>query len=81
MTIFCLAPQGGNDTTYVCANKNGVVKFFGAVLNNGMLKKQEVRISDRGKKEKKKSRMDVGDENSLSSLLSVFFLSSKVSTL
>ncbi|KAF3837277.1 hypothetical protein F7725_004741 [Dissostichus mawsoni] len=35
---------GGNDTTYVCANKNGVVKFFGAVLNNGKLTLKELRV-------------------------------------
>ncbi|KAM7366450.1 hypothetical protein PAMP_015888 [Pampus punctatissimus] len=28
---------GGNDTTYVCANNNGVVQFFSTVLNNGQL--------------------------------------------
>ncbi|XP_033961596.1 putative ferric-chelate reductase 1 [Pseudochaenichthys georgianus] len=35
---------GGNDTTYVCANKNGVVKFFGAVLNNGKLTLRELPV-------------------------------------
>ncbi|XP_045067693.1 putative ferric-chelate reductase 1 [Coregonus clupeaformis] len=29
--------QGGNDTTYVCANNNGIVLFFTALLNNGNL--------------------------------------------
>ncbi|XP_070710842.1 putative ferric-chelate reductase 1 [Pempheris klunzingeri] len=28
---------GGNDTTYVCANDNGVVKFIGTFLNDGQL--------------------------------------------
>ncbi|XP_055757024.1 putative ferric-chelate reductase 1 [Salvelinus fontinalis] len=29
--------QGGNDTTYVCANNNGKVKFFTALLDNTVL--------------------------------------------
>ncbi|XP_041724248.1 putative ferric-chelate reductase 1 [Coregonus clupeaformis] len=29
--------QGGNDTTYVCANNNGSVKFFTALLDKGVL--------------------------------------------
>ncbi|XP_042370512.1 putative ferric-chelate reductase 1 [Plectropomus leopardus] len=36
---------GGNDTTYVCANNNGTVKFIGAVLNNGMLTMTEQRVN------------------------------------
>nr|XP_046237224.1 mucin-5AC [Scatophagus argus] len=28
---------GDNDQTYVCANNNGLVQFFGALLNNGQL--------------------------------------------
>ncbi|KAK6291867.1 hypothetical protein J4Q44_G00376520 [Coregonus suidteri] len=31
--------QGGNDTTYVCANNNGIVQFFTALLDNGNLTK------------------------------------------
>ncbi|CAK6975554.1 mucin-1-like [Scomber scombrus] len=31
------ATVGGNDPTYICANNNGVIKFFGALLNNGVL--------------------------------------------
>ncbi|XP_074518466.1 putative ferric-chelate reductase 1 [Halichoeres trimaculatus] len=38
--------QGGNDTTYVCANKNGTVTFIGAVLNNGVLTPQEQRVNN-----------------------------------
>lgn len=41
-TISRFATQGGNDTTYVCANDNGVVKFIGAVLDNGKLTEKEV---------------------------------------
>lgn len=44
-TVFHFAPQGGNDTTYVCANNNGSVQFFGAFLDNGVLTKQEVRFT------------------------------------
>ncbi|XP_045067745.1 putative ferric-chelate reductase 1 [Coregonus clupeaformis] len=29
--------QGGNDTTYVCANNNGIVNFFTALLDNKSL--------------------------------------------
>nr|XP_043876439.1 putative ferric-chelate reductase 1 isoform X2 [Solea senegalensis] len=32
---------GNNDTTYVCANNNGKVKFFSTVLNNGQLTRAE----------------------------------------
>ncbi|XP_037614142.1 putative ferric-chelate reductase 1 isoform X5 [Sebastes umbrosus] len=31
------ATQGGNAQTYVCANGNGVVRFFSTFLNNGVL--------------------------------------------
>ncbi|XP_056884295.1 uncharacterized protein si:cabz01007794.1 isoform X3 [Takifugu flavidus] len=41
---------GGNDTTYVCFNKNGSVKFTGASLNNNQLTKQNVSANNvRGK--------------------------------
>ncbi|KAM3590784.1 uncharacterized protein V6R79_016616 [Siganus canaliculatus] len=36
---------GGNDVTYVCANNNGVVQFFGALLNNGQLTKTELNVN------------------------------------
>ncbi|XP_044038927.1 autotransporter adhesin BpaC-like [Siniperca chuatsi] len=36
---------GGNDTTYVCANNNGVVKFFSTVLNNGKLIKRVLNVN------------------------------------
>ncbi|XP_041820806.1 sericin 1-like [Chelmon rostratus] len=36
---------GGNDTTYVCANDNGVVKFIGAVLDNGKLTEKELNVN------------------------------------
>lgn len=44
-TVLRFAPQGDNDTTYVCANNNGSVQFFGALLDNGQLTKQEVRFT------------------------------------
>ncbi|KAG7269188.1 hypothetical protein CRUP_016060, partial [Coryphaenoides rupestris] len=31
------ATLGGNDTTYICANVNGTLTFFGAFLNSGSL--------------------------------------------
>lgn len=35
---FILSPlQGGNDTTYVCANNNSNVNFFTALLDKGVL--------------------------------------------
>lgn len=34
--------QGSNDTTFICANDNGKIVFFGAVLSNGQLIKQDV---------------------------------------
>nr|XP_020504491.1 putative ferric-chelate reductase 1 [Labrus bergylta] len=37
---------GGNDTTYVCANNNGNVKFFGANLNNGQLTETTVNANN-----------------------------------
>ncbi|XP_044198514.1 putative ferric-chelate reductase 1 [Thunnus albacares] len=39
------ATAGGNDTTYVCANNNGNVQFFGAVLNNGQLTLTELNVN------------------------------------
>ncbi|XP_035850249.1 putative ferric-chelate reductase 1 isoform X2 [Sander lucioperca] len=36
-SLSSTSTQGGNDITYVCANNKGVVKFFGALLNNGRL--------------------------------------------
>ncbi|XP_036969070.1 mucin-1-like [Acanthopagrus latus] len=36
-TLSSDSTLGGNDTTYVCANKNGVVAFFSALLNNDVL--------------------------------------------
>ncbi|XP_056156074.1 beta-mannanase/endoglucanase A-like [Lampris incognitus] len=36
---------GGNDTTYVCANNNGMVQFFGAVLNNNVFMKTELNVN------------------------------------
>ena len=41
--LFCgFAPQGGNDTTYICANNNGEVQFFSALLDNNKLTLTEV---------------------------------------
>eukprot|EP00064_Thunnus_orientalis_P020842 superscaffoldBa00005970_g20992 len=39
------ATAGGNDTTYVCANNNGKVQFFSAVLNNGQLTQRKTSVS------------------------------------
>ncbi|XP_070849361.1 putative ferric-chelate reductase 1 isoform X2 [Chaetodon trifascialis] len=36
---------GGNDTTYICANNNGAVKFIGALLNNGKLTEKELNVN------------------------------------
>ncbi|XP_031707268.1 putative ferric-chelate reductase 1 [Anarrhichthys ocellatus] len=36
---------GGNDTTYVCANNNGAVEFFGALLNNNQLTKTTLNVN------------------------------------
>lgn len=36
-TLSTDSTLGGNDTTYVCANNNGVVQFIPALLNNGAL--------------------------------------------
>ncbi|XP_040886992.1 uncharacterized transmembrane protein DDB_G0289901-like isoform X2 [Toxotes jaculatrix] len=36
---------GDNDTTYVCANNNGAVKFFSTVLNNGRLIQRELNVN------------------------------------
>ncbi|XP_056224417.1 putative ferric-chelate reductase 1 isoform X2 [Seriola aureovittata] len=36
---------GNNDTTYVCANNNGVVRFFSTVLNNGQLVSTELSVN------------------------------------
>ncbi|XP_039465886.1 mucin-5AC-like [Oreochromis aureus] len=42
--------QGVNDTTYICANNNGVVKFFSALLNNGKLTLTTLKVNTvRGK--------------------------------
>ncbi|XP_039455944.1 serine-rich adhesin for platelets-like [Oreochromis aureus] len=42
--------QGVNDTTYICANNNGVVKFFSALLNNGKLTRTPLKVNNvRGK--------------------------------
>ncbi|TWW63487.1 hypothetical protein D4764_03G0004950 [Takifugu flavidus] len=37
---------GGSDTTYVCFNNNGNVKFTGASLNNNQLTKQNVNANN-----------------------------------
>ncbi|CAI5671887.1 unnamed protein product [Oreochromis niloticus] len=37
LTLSRNTTQRTNDTTYICANNNGVVKFFSALLNNGKL--------------------------------------------
>lgn len=45
INFFCVLfynLQGGNDTTYVCFNDNGTVKFTGASLENDQLTKQTV---------------------------------------
>lgn len=34
--------QGNNDSTYVCANNNGTVKFITAVLNDNTLTEKSV---------------------------------------
>ncbi|XP_022623908.1 integumentary mucin C.1-like [Seriola dumerili] len=36
---------GDNDTTYVCANNNGSVRFFSTVLNNGELVPTELNVN------------------------------------
>ncbi|KAM9335708.1 uncharacterized protein ABDE67_020712 [Symphorus nematophorus] len=36
---------GGNDTTYICANNNSAVQFFGAFLDNGQLNVQELPVN------------------------------------
>ncbi|CAI5671889.1 unnamed protein product [Oreochromis niloticus] len=47
--------QGVNDTTYICANNNGVVKFFSALLNNGKLTLTTLKVNTvRGKVSGKK---------------------------
>ncbi|KAK9524940.1 hypothetical protein VZT92_017297 [Zoarces viviparus] len=36
---------GGNDTTYVCANNNGTVQFFGALLDNNQLTETTLNVN------------------------------------
>ncbi|KAI3376244.1 hypothetical protein L3Q82_016753, partial [Scortum barcoo] len=36
---------GVNDTTYICANNNGNVRFFGAFLNNGRLTTTQLNVN------------------------------------
>nr|XP_033507894.1 putative ferric-chelate reductase 1 isoform X2 [Epinephelus lanceolatus] len=45
-TLSTDATLGGNDTTYVCANNNGTVKFFGAFLDNGRLTTTELPVNN-----------------------------------
>ncbi|XP_019122138.2 putative ferric-chelate reductase 1 [Larimichthys crocea] len=44
-TLSTDSALGGNDTTYVCAISNGVVQFFGALLNDGKLVRQELNVN------------------------------------
>ncbi|KAM9426351.1 uncharacterized protein KZ484_018535 [Pholidichthys leucotaenia] len=47
--IFCAFSSdnvaGGNDTSYVCANKRGTVAFFTALLNNNILTVTELNVN------------------------------------
>ncbi|XP_053272135.1 putative ferric-chelate reductase 1 [Pleuronectes platessa] len=44
-TVSADTTVGGNDTTYICANNNGKVKFFSALLNNDKLTVTELPVN------------------------------------
>ncbi|CAL8327081.1 unnamed protein product [Lota lota] len=44
-TLSTDSTLGGNDTTYICANNNGSLKFIGALLNNGRLTTQTLPVN------------------------------------
>ncbi|XP_062240549.1 putative ferric-chelate reductase 1 [Platichthys flesus] len=44
-TVSADTTVGGNDTTYICANNNGKVKFFSALLDNDKLTLTELPVN------------------------------------